>query len=205
MKHFTVTLLFISWFAVPASGQNFTQQTGDAKCTAKFAQALAIRGVHLGLSADELLAMFPDVVNKQVITQKLEAAKDYPYFGRAEIYLVPSGSISREKLTGVQEISLVLFDNRVVSFSVTYQGPPTGAHWDSANEFLTKLSETLKLPAAAHWVTTDYSGNLNCEGVQIMVSAGGSGSIYISTKDWNRQLDERQKAYHNLKRRQFKP
>jgi hypothetical protein len=206
MKRFTAILFSIALLAVPASSQSSTQQTGDAKCTAKYAQSLSIRGIHLGMSVDELLAMFPDVVNKESITQSLKAAQDYPNFGRAIIYLQPSGPISREKLAGISNISLTLFDNRVVAYSVGYEGLPRGAYWANLDEWVAKLSEKLNLPHPSQWIRSGNSKTLNCDGIIVTAyNTGDGGSFSMHTEDFTKLLEERNRAYLEQKRREFKP
>lgn len=205
MKHFTAIAFATALLAVPANGQTPAQAAGAASCSARFAQALSIRGIHLGLSADELLAMFPDSDSIGDTKRALDRAKEPPNFGIARIHLLQGGNVSKEKLTGINNISLTLFDDRVVHYWVTYEGPPSGVYWDNIDDWIAKLSETLRLPGASAWVRTNDTANLNCEGVQISVSAGGSASLKVETKDWLTQINARQKAYQEKKRRDFKP
>lgn len=203
MKHFTASALALALFVILATSQTSAEQPSQSRCTAKFARGLAIRGIHLGMTTDELLAMFPELQEQK---SRLEKAKDYPSFGFIGIRLSAQTDGSREKLAGINNLDLTLFDNRVVRYSVSYEGPPIGAHWHNPTEFLTKLSETLNLPGASDWVIAGSTAKLNCERVQIDVTAGGPGYIEIlDIRDWEQQLDERQKTYHNKKRREFKP
>jgi hypothetical protein len=205
MKRFVASVFLIVFSMVSASGQSSTQQTGDAKCTAKFAQALSIRGIRLGLSVDELLALFPDMANKQSITRRLEEARDYPYLGRADISLTPNGNISREKLAGINRVSLTIFDDRVVGYSVGYEGLPAGAYWPNLDEWIAKLSETLSLPGTSQWLPRNGGKSLSCDGVIFTAHGGDGGTFGVHTEDFSKQIKEREKAYQEKKRREFKP
>jgi hypothetical protein len=205
MKQFTAIVFTMALLAVPAMSQQSTQQPGESQCTAKFAQALSIRGVHLGMSADELFALFPWLAESPNIKSRLENAKEQPNFGVVAFALEPRDNAGKEKLAGISHLQVTLFDNRIVSYYVSYEGPPRGAEWNDLDEWIAKLSETLNLPGSSEWISTGGSKALNCEGVRIIAGAGGVGSVSVSTDDWRKQIKAREKAYQDKKRRDFKP
>jgi hypothetical protein len=206
MKQFTAIVFTMALLAVPANSQTSAQQSVESRCTAKFAQAISIRGVHLGMSADELFALFPWLAESPNIKSRLENAKEQPHFGVAAFVLEPRDNAGKEKLAGISHLQVTLFDNRIVSYSVSYEDPPRGAQWDTTDEWIAKLSETLNLPDISEWNLNNGYKTLSCEGVRITASAGGTGgSVSVHTDDWRKQIKAREKAYQEQKRRDFKP
>lgn len=202
MKQLIAIAFVLVLLAIPAMGQTPAPQASDSKCTAKFARALSIRGLHIDLSTDELFRLFPDARNNERLKQALETAKAYPDLGNTTFYPQLSVDVTRERWAGVDNIYLRIFDNRVVSYSISYEGPPKGPQWDSTDQWITKLSETLKLPSPSEWSLINGNKGLNCEGVIINANAG---SIGVSTEEWSAQVKARAKAYDEQKRREFKP
>jgi hypothetical protein len=205
MKQLVAIAFVLVFLSVPAMSQAPAQQSGDSKCTAKFAQTLSIRGVHLGMSSEELFTLFPDARNQPFNQEALEKAKVPPQFGRASITIYSGGKVRNEKLAGINQIGVELFDNRIVSYLVSYEGPPTGAQWDSVDQWIVKLSETLNLPVISEWVPRDNSKIVNCEGIQILANVNTNGMIRVIKDDWVPQSRAREKAYEEQKRREFKP
>jgi hypothetical protein len=191
MKQLTAIAFVCVLLAVPAISQQVTQQESNSKCTA------------------EVLNMFPDTVNNERNRDALEKAKTYPDFGRANLQLGPAGNITKEKLAGIDRISVDIFDNQVVTYSVYYEDQPHGVRWDNIDQWVVKLSETLKLPDVSQWTTSpDYNSRktLDCEGVKIIADVQSKGSIRIINDDWvPKQVTAREKAYAEQKRREFKP
>jgi hypothetical protein len=205
MKQLTAIAFVVVLLTVPAISQQATQQQSNSKCTAKFAQAFSIRGVHLGMSADELFTLFPDTANNESNRRTIEDAKIPPKFGQAYFHVKPGGNVTKEKLAGISSIFVELFDNRIVSYSVSYEGPPNGPKWDNVDDWIAKLSETLKLPDTSEWVPRDGAKVLNCEGIRIQATTNRNGSIWVIKDDWLPELRGREKAYEEQKRREFKP
>jgi hypothetical protein len=91
----------------------------------------------------------------------------------------------KEKFTGLTQITFILLDGRVSSFSVGYNGPA----WPHVDTFVAKFIEGTNLPAADEWEA--YVGmdtqlkTLKCKDFEVRVFAGGEGGIlnYVLMRD----------------------
>src|SRR5262245_56779803 len=91
----------------------------------------------------------------------------------------PRTDAAKEQFAGVESVSAGIHRGRVIDFNIDYVGPT----WTTVDEWIMKLSETLKLPAVQDWVVgPDETPNklLKCDGIEIEAALqGGSGSIRI--------------------------
>lgn len=194
-----------------SAAQTPSQPTGESKCTAAMAKSLTIRGIHLGMSADEFFALFPGAAERPEIRSALENAQVPPNFGRTYFWLFPGSYPTKERFAGVNQITINLFDNRVVAYTIEYDGYPSGPSWSNLDEWIAKLSETLHLPDAGEWLQKPYeqsstSKTLNCEGYQIVASnLNARGIIDVHEGGIDQKQSARNKAYQEKKRRDFKP
>lgn len=192
-----------------SSAQTPNQPTGESKCSAAMAKSLTIRGIHLGMSKDEVFALFPGASESPEFKQRLQAAQEPPNFGQAFFQLFPRSYSTKERFAGINQISISLFDDRVVGYAIEYEGFPTGPRWNTLDEWIAKLSETLHLPGTGEWIQKSfqqYSKTLNCEGYQIFAdNLNARGTIDVHEGDIDQKRAAREKAYQEKKRREFKP
>jgi hypothetical protein len=200
-------LMFLLPMATVA--QTAGQQANDSTCTAAMARSLTIRGIHLGMTTDELLALFPGASENPELKPALENVQAPPKFGMTQFYVYPRAYSTRERFAGVGSIYVTLFDDRVASYSVLYEGSPNGPAWNKLDEWIAKLSETLHLPGLGEWTQRSYdqtSKVLTCNGFQIVAgNQNRGGSISVSEENLDRKQQAREQAYQEKKRREFKP
>src|SRR3954454_4737387 len=88
-------------FLLVAIAQTAGQQANDSTCSAAMARSLTIRGIHLGMSTDELFALFPGARENESIKPALERAKQAPNFGATNFQIMPSWYATKARSEGV--------------------------------------------------------------------------------------------------------
>lgn len=156
---FALILLALS----PARSQESSKPQDTSRCSLNAAQAPMIRGtVKLGMTAQELLPVFPG--NNEANKNALDHSEGFPNFGVARLGFFPGKD---DRFAGIQSLLVVVFDGRVAEISVNYEQYPVGPQWRKVDDFVAKLSEAFRLPAAGDWRTADYDSKikiLTCSG-----------------------------------------
>jgi hypothetical protein len=182
---------------------------GPPKCNLTLAQAPVIRGIRLGMSTDELLALFPRSKDQSDIIRELS---------RAEVnYGVVNLSFPRDTYPENKEMfsnnityyRITLFDGRVASFSADYifsSQNNRNPEW-TYRTWILKLSETYNLPKPEDWFRsgTNYA-SIDCQDVRLSINASSdSASISITGLHINEQIKQRREAASEKLRSEFKP
>jgi len=192
-----------------AAAQTAGQQTSDSVCSAATARSLTIRGIHLGMSAAELLALFPGASENPEVKAALENVQAPPKFGMTQFYVGPGAYSTRERFAGIDMISVTFFDDRLTSYFIQYIGPPNGPMWNNLDEWIAKLSETFHLPGLRDWprqFPDETSRVLTCDGFKIWAgNQNQRGTIGVTEENVDRKRQAREQAYQEKKRREFKP
>jgi len=186
MKQFFAVVLVLSACAA-ASAQG--------ACTLTLAQSPAINGLRLGMTRDEVLALFPGVREDKEMSAAL--AQPESKFGVSGLTLRPQRYSSRAKFAGVSRVTLSLLDGRVSDMNVGFDG----VEWKHVDDFLAKFIEGKRLPAPHAW--EPYTGMdtqlkiLKCKGFEVSIFAGGKNVHninYVQLVDLaaSRKLKERQ-------------
>jgi hypothetical protein len=176
------------------------------------AQAPAIRGIKLGMSTEGILSLFPESGQKPEIKTALGNAEGYPHFGvaRLSFQLSTYPTIAKDRFTGIDAVSVTVFDGRVAELLVNYAGRdsrPRGPFWPTVDDFIAKLSEVYALPGARDWLQAaqDYKV-LKCNGLDIeAVTFGGSARITLRDTKYTDMSRERAAEDEEKIRREFKP
>ena len=211
MKKCFLGTIVVFGLMVGLTNYRMLAQPAEPKCTAKFLQSLTIRGLHLGMAADEVLALFPGASERQDIKEILAKANGYPHWGFAGLSFVRNdiyAALRKEQFDGVESISVSLFDERLVSFSIYYSGYGSGgAAWDSTNQFVSKTAGMLQLPTLENWVSNGSQMRLECGGPRISIFSSGDSNSSISISDLRYQsiMQERERARRETRRQEFKP
>lgn len=192
-----VTLFSLALILIPAHVRVTSQSVVQSGCSLTEANAPSVHGVRLGLGTDQLVALFPGSSNSREIKDAVAKAKAAD--ASETVYL------SFDAGPGGDSISAGVNKGRVVDFTVVYVGPT----WRTVNEWIGKLAETFKLPAAGEWVVGPNEAPnkiLKCSGVEIEAAMqGGGGSIRVRNTEYTRGIEERNAAGEEKKRREFKP
>ena len=171
MKRFFAIGLLVICVSVVSGQTNEARSHAQATCTMKLAQSPAINGLKLGMTPEEVLALFPGSREDAEVRASLSSPP--PKFGVSSLSLTPEKYGSKSKFAGVSHISLTLLDGRVSTLNVNYNGP----EWKHVDQFVTKFSEGTQLPPASAWEA--YVGmdtqlkTLKCKEFEVSVFAGG--------------------------------
>lgn len=184
-------------------------QVPEGSCTEQSVRTITLRGLRLGMTADEVFVLVPRANRVEESKAAINAPPRYSNYGvvgagfqAEELDASPSAS----KWHGVNRVGLTFFDGRLVGFSVIYAGfEQGGAKWNGVDEFLLRLAEPLRLPSPVYWDTSGDSKRLKCGQIQLEVSGNGGGTF--STFDYAHQAETRRRYQEELaaRRRAFKP
>jgi hypothetical protein len=187
-------------------GQVAGSASANSQCALAVAQSPEIRGIRLEMSAEKLMAAFPEELNRAAIDKALKESKKPENYGLGRTELRPVAGVANPKFGDVNWISVDLLDERVTSFTIQYVNPA----WSSTDQFITKLSESLKLPAANKWGGDPGGPNkfLRCEGFGVSAFAipGSTGGM-VSVRDAlaSQTVADRREAEKEKGRKAFKP
>ena len=146
---------------------------GKPTCELTLAEAPPINGLKLGMTSDEVLALFPGSREDVEIRSTLSGPPSK--FGTSSFVITPNLYESKEKFSGMSQITLRLLDGRVSNFTIGYHGP----EFSHVDKFVAKFIEGKNLPAVDQWEA--YIGmdtqlkTLTCKDFEIRVFAGGPG------------------------------
>ncbi|HSF24114.1 MAG TPA: hypothetical protein VLE20_07800 [Blastocatellia bacterium] len=192
-----VTLMFVALSA-------YSQTPGQSRCTLTEATSPNVRGLRLGMSTDQLLALFPGSTKRKEITEALAKAKTATSSEPLYLSLDPARDAVKDHFAGVDSVSAGLLNGRVVDFGAVY----VGAAW-TIDAWVAKLSESFGLPPLSAWVPgPSESPNrvLTCDGVVIEAATqGGSASIRIRNTEALKGNEDQVNAAQEKRRRETKP
>ena len=193
MKQFLAIALLI--LVVPAvSAQSDNPGARDkAVCGLTAAEVPGIGALRLGMTAEQVLALFPGSNEDPEVRSSL--SRPASPLGVSGFIIRPSRYQSKDKFAGIGQITFTLLDGHVSTFSVGYDGP----EWSHVDKFVAKITEGTNLPAADAWEA--YAGMdtqlkiLTCTDFEIRVFAGGQGGnlnyVLMSDLEAARTLKER--------------
>lgn len=184
MKQFLAIILLMLGVSV-VSGQ-----TGDsgvapkAACNLTMAQAPDVVGLRLGMTVEQVLALFPG--SREDNELRLSLSKPPTQFGMTTFMIAPDKYTPKAKPSGIGQITVTLLDGRVSGLNVNYNG----TEWKHVDQFVAKFSEGKNLPAPDAWEA--YVGmdtqlkTLNCKDFELSVFAGGKNvqnMNYVQMRD----------------------
>jgi hypothetical protein len=175
-------------------------------CKLTLGQAPVIRGLRLGMTSDELLAIFPaDERGEFNRAQQLKNAELPPNYGYTNFQFSPSNSAAKDRFIGIGYLYFELFDRKVVSIRADYSNTP---QFDRQSQLMEIITRQFSLPEFndrpgknEYWIGT----SLSCEGFTFQVS-GLSGSFTIGLTDptYKKIMEDRRYADRAKKREGFK-
>jgi hypothetical protein len=133
-------------------------------------QSPVINGLKLGMTPDQVLALFPGSRTDAEVQRDL--SRPPSRLGVSNFIIRPQKYSSKSKFDRVTQIIFTLFDGRVSTLYVGYDSPV----WEHVDEFVTEFSQGRNLPAADEWEA--YVGmdtelkTLNCQEFEIRLFAG---------------------------------
>lgn len=163
-------------------------------CTLSMAAAPAIKGLKLGMTTDEVVALFPGSKEDPDVRSRLSQPNQ---FGTSTFLIMPSKYANREEFVEISQITFTLLDGRVSQMYVGFNGP----EWPHVDKFVAKFIERTTLPAVDQW--SPYVGldnqlkTLTCVDFEVRVFTGGTGGNlnYVQMQDLeaDKKLKERKR------------
>lgn len=164
-------------------------------CTLKMSQAPILKGLRLGITPNEVLALFPGSADDAEVRAQL--SRPARAMGNSSFLIRPEKFGSKAEFLSISQITVSLLDGRVSSYTISYKGP----QWKDVDEFISKFIEGTQLPAADQWQA--YSGldtqmkTLHCADFSVRLFAGGEGgslnSVLLQDLEADEKLKERRK------------
>lgn len=176
----------------PAQTSNTSGQDKPT-CQLTLAGAPDMSGLRLGMTAEEVLGLFPGSSEDAEVRSDLSRSGP---FGTSSFSITPDKYESKEKFAGINQITVRLLDGRVSNFRFGYNGP----EFSHVDKFVAKFSEGKNLPADAWEPYVGMDNNLKmlkCADFEINVFAGGTGGNlnYVDIRDLeaDKKLQERRR------------
>ncbi len=202
MKKIGIGLVSLALITIPTY-PSVTRQPAQSRCSLTEANSPSVRGLRLGMTAEQVIALFPGSAKKKEMKTALDKARSTT--GRDTVFVSfdSSTSANKERFAEVGSISVGFYKARVKDLDVEY----VGTSWTTVDEWVGKLSETFKLPSLEAWVagpSENPNKVLKCNGIEIeAASRGGGASIRIRDSEYS--MREGTNAGEERKRREFKP
>src|SRR6267143_6199703 len=114
-------------------------------CQLTLAGAPDIKGLRLGMTPEEVLALFPG--SKDDAEVRASLSRPPSQFGVSGFLIRPAKYETKDKFEGINQITFSLLDGRVSNFTVGYNGP----EYSHADKFVAKFIEGTSLPPADQW------------------------------------------------------
>ena len=159
---------------IPSPTQTANAPVSDkSPCSLVMDQVPVINGLRIGMTPEEVLAVFPG--SNQDAQVRSELSRSAGEFGVSDFRIRPDRYESKEKFAGIGQITFTLLDGRVSTVSISYNGP----EWSHVDKFVAKFTDGTNLPAADAWEA--YVGmdtqmkTLKCKDFEVRIFAGGPG------------------------------
>ena len=205
MNKNTVALITMIFVAMSVISYAATPKPAQTRCSLTEATAPGIRGLRLGMTTDELLALFPGIAKKKDLKSVIEHATSTSAVDAAYLGFDPASDGDAQRFAGVDSVSAGVYKGRVVDFSVQYGG----ATWKNVDEWIALLSETFPAFRAQSWTAGPNEAPnkvLNCDEIVIEAAIlGGGASIRMRSNAYIRGIEERARAAEEKKRQATKP
>ena len=196
MKRTVMSLFALALALTPTYAQAPSQPPAQSNCM------LTVRGIRLGMSLQQVLALLPNGSKRKETRDQIERAKTA---SSETVYVAFDPTGDGEQFAGVDSISVGVHNGQVVDFTVSYVGPT----WRTIDEWVNKLAESFGLPNAKSWragPSENPNLMLSCKAVMIEAGIqGGGGSIRVRDTEHNKEMDRQKEAGEEKKRRDFKP
>lgn len=200
-----VTLVFVTISA-------YSQALSQSRCTLTEANFPSVRGLRLGMTTEQFLALFPGIAKRlakepknvrDAFEKAIAPTSSEPAYLVADPGSDAATDAAKAQFAGVNSVSVGIYKGRVTDLSVQY----VGVVWNSIDEWLAKVSEAFKLPGAREWAvgpSEDPNRVLKCVGLEIEAAIQGGGAS-IRVRNTEKASDDQTNSTEERKRRDFKP
>jgi hypothetical protein len=168
------------------------------------AQDRGISGIKLGMTVEQVLALFPGSERDEEIRSSLSRPSQ---FGVSSLTIRPQKYSSKAEFEGINQILMTLLDDHVSTLYVGYDAPAP----EAIDELVTKFSKGRKLPPARNWEAyvglDDQLKTMKCKDFEISVFAGGQNLNinYVQMLDTVAQQKLKQRRAEAKKKGMNKP
>jgi len=177
--------------ASPSPSVAHSEQT--TPCSLTKAEAPVVVGLKLGMTSEQVLALFPG--GKQDPEVSAQLARPPSPLGVSSFMVHPEKFDPNNKFAAFSQFTFTLIDGRVSSVTLGYNGP----QYSNVDEFVTRFVEGTKLPPSDRWLPYTGMDNqlkiLTCKDFELRVFAGGTDGnlnyVLLTDLDASRQLKER--------------
>ena len=164
------------------------------------AQDRGVSGIKLGMTTEQVLALFPGSLEDKEIRSSLSRPSE---LGLSDLVIKPQKYSSKADFDGINQIILTLLDGRVSTLYVGYDAPVAR----DIDESVAKFSKGRKLPPANSWAPyvglDDQLKTMKCKDFEISVFAGGKNVNvnYVQMVDAvaQKKLKDRQAKLRKMK------
>ncbi len=132
MKRTVVSLFTIALTMIPAYALVTSHQLAQSNCTFTVANSPAVRGIRLGMSLQQLLALFPASSKRREMANALERARAGTSNEAVYLLFNPTSDGSSEQFAGIDSVSVGVYKGQVVDYNVSYVGPT----WRTIDEWV---------------------------------------------------------------------
>lgn len=202
MKCVVAAFAMLGCMTIMAVGQARKGANVGAPCRITTNQLPEIRGLRLGMSVADVLAVFPEPSSRKAIQKAVDDAKKPESYGFAIASLFRSEPQANPNFAGLESIQLELLDERVSSFTVRYDRQTP---WDAVDQFAARLAHAFHLPAPEHWKTEYGVRVLTCNGFTIFVFLNNGNGITVKNATAEQVVKDRREAAKEKVRQAFKP
>src|SRR5260370_1194102 len=122
MKRIAIGLMPLALITI-AAYLTATSQPAQSRCSLTEATSPSVRGLRLGMTAEQVIALFPGSAKNKEIKTALDKARSTTGSEIVYISFDPSTSANKEKSAEVGSISVGLYKARVKDLDVEYVGP----------------------------------------------------------------------------------
>jgi hypothetical protein len=205
MNRISIAFLTLSLLTIPLYGRAIEPLLAQSRCNLSEANSPGVRGIRLGMSTEQLFALFPGSMKRKEMRDAVERAKAAPSSEVVYLSFNPATDAPGERFAGIDSVLAGIYQGRLADLTVLY----VGATWRTIDEWVAKLSEAFNLPGAQEWVVGPNENPnkvLKCGSVEIEAAIqGGGGSIRVRNMEYLKEMQERARAEEERRRRAFKP
>ncbi len=186
-----------------AEAKQAAKQPPAPQCSLPLDKAPVIRGLRLGMNAEEILPFFSTNSSRAQTQDALKNASADRNYGIASFSLSFSADNSKEvqeKFAGIRYFNFKALDGRVVEIEVIYK---TSTEW-TEDEWIAKVSNAFDLPGLNNWERRQgaYGKALQCKGFEVAAKVTEL-SMTITDPTYRQSVKDRAKADREKKQREF--
>lgn len=181
----------------PTNAIGKSAEPNQAGCSLTMEAAPDVRGLKLGMTPDEVLALFPGSKDDPEVHS--DVTRPPSKLGVSSFVIKPAKYQSKEKFAGLNQITINLLDGRVSGFTAGHNGP----EFPHVDNFIAKFIEGTNLPPAEAWAPYEGLDNslkiLRCKDFEVRLFVGGPGGNlnYVELHDSiaeKKRIERRDKA-----------